>query len=306
MILAPSPWSRTYTVRYTTQAGYLLLAGPSPCLRLLVLRELFGRPEDDSELQELLAMRDEDPLVSGMLALQNANGSWDAGTLQATAPRGVLGTTCQALTRLGYLGFGSDHIGVQRASGYVFDQQQEDGSWPLPRSGEGVAEREGYSIAPLQTAIPLASLAICGLGTDPRAERAYEWLLEQRLDDGAWPTGIASGVHGYVAGYRRLPHSRWGCRSNTTGALTCLACKPAPCVAVCPTGAFSQREGGGVRVKKKLCIRCGDCARACPVDAVYLDGSSQPFVCIHCGRCVSFCPHDCLAMGASSGNAPMA
>jgi hypothetical protein len=29
-----------------------------------------------------------------------------------------------------------------------------------------------------------------------------------------------------VAGYRRLSHSRWGCRSNTTGALICLAYHP--------------------------------------------------------------------------------
>ena len=41
-----------------------------------------------------------------------------------------------------------------------------------------------------------------------------------------FPTGIAAGVYGYVAGYRRLAHSRWGCRSNTTGALTCLAHHP--------------------------------------------------------------------------------
>jgi hypothetical protein len=50
--------------------------------------------------------------------------------------------------------------------------------------------------------------------------------LAQRLPDGAWPTGLAAGVYGYVGGYRRLAHSRWGCRSNTTGALICLALHP--------------------------------------------------------------------------------
>lgn len=29
-----------------------------------------------------------------------------------------------------------------------------------------------------------------------------------------------------MAGYRKLAHSRWGCRSNTTGALVCLAYHP--------------------------------------------------------------------------------
>jgi hypothetical protein len=79
---------------------------------------------------------------------------------------------------------------------------------------------------PLQTALPLRGIAAAGCATDPRAEQAYEWLLEQRLDDGAWPTGIASGVFGRVAAYRRLPLSRWGCRSNTTGVLLCLAHHP--------------------------------------------------------------------------------
>jgi hypothetical protein len=35
-----------------------------------------------------------------------------------------------------------------------------------------------------------------GFAEDPRAEQAYAWLLAQRLPDGAWPTGIASGTYG--------------------------------------------------------------------------------------------------------------
>jgi len=88
-------------------------------------------------------------------------------------------------------------------------------------------ERDGQPIrVPLQTTFPLRGLAACGYATDPRAERAYEWLLAQRLPDGAWPSGMAAGVYGYVGGYRRLAHSRWGCRSNTTGALICFALHP--------------------------------------------------------------------------------
>ena len=79
-------------------------------------------------------------------------------------------------------------------------------------------------------------------------------------------------------------------------AITCLACDPAPCAAACPTGAFAQRRSGGVKVKKSLCINCGECAQACPVDAIYLDNTGAPFVCIHCGRCVAFCPHACLEL----------
>ena len=74
------------------------------------------------------------------------------------------------------------------------------------------------------------------------------------------------------------------------------ACTQAPCAAACPTGAYSQRRGGGVIVRKNLCIRCGECFRACPVDAIYLDPTGDPFVCLHCGKCVPYCPHDCLEM----------
>jgi len=114
------------------------------------------------------------------------------------------------------------------------------------------------------------------------------------------------GCHSCSLACARLVHKRlsWdtaGIRIRSSGGLstgfearTCLACDPAPCVAVCPTGAYSQRKNGGVVVRKKLCIRCGDCAKACPVDAIYLDASGEPFVCIHCGRCVQYCPHDCL------------
>ena len=76
-----------------------------------------------------------------------------------------------------------------------------------------------------------------------------------------------------------------------------MGCDPAPCVAVCPTGSFSQRPGGGVKVKPELCINCGDCAKACPVDAILMEPETNiPFVCLHCGRCVKFCPQNCLEM----------
>lgn len=116
------------------------------------------------------------------------------------------------------------------------------------------------------------------------------------------------GCHSCSLACARLVHKKisWdtaGIRIKSSGGLTtgfqaihCLACDPAPCVAVCPTGAFSQRKGGGVLVKKKLCIHCGACVTACPIDAIFEDRAGNVFVCIHCGRCVEFCPHNCLEM----------
>ncbi|MBN1876643.1 MAG: hypothetical protein JXA33_20625 [Anaerolineae bacterium] len=205
----------------------LLLADPSPCLRWLVLRQLFHKPEDDPEVQELAALRASDPLIAPLLTGQGPDGAWVRGDWVWHGDRQRM--TLLALMRLGFLGFGPEHPGVQRGAEYLFSLQQSDGGWGLPSTVDGLTNRddEGYTMVPLQTALPLRALAMCGYATDPRAERAYEWLLAQRLEDGAWPTGIAGGgTYGYVAGYRKMPHSRWGCRSNTTGVLLCLAYHP--------------------------------------------------------------------------------
>ena len=224
------------------QSLLLLLADPSPCLRWLVLREL-ARGADGAvdhsdagdflvEMDELAALRERDALVAPVLASQAPDGAWRRGdeAWQGDALR----LTMLALMRLGYLGFGPDHSAVAAGSAYLFSQQRSDGAWASGRMqpDQGSEDTEGYSMVPLQTALPLRALAMCGYATDPRAELAYTWLLDQRLEDGAWPTGIAgagtsgTGVYGRVAGYRKMPHSRWGCRSNTTGALLCLAHHP--------------------------------------------------------------------------------
>lgn len=214
----------------------LLLADPSACLRWLVLRDLFGRPADDVELAELAELRQHDLQVTELLGLQETDGCWRTRGLAAagrTGSRTLM--TAFALAQLGYWGFDATHPAVMRGAEYLFSQQQTDGSWPLTEEtgltdeNSNLSANERYSMVPLQTAFPLRGLAACGYATDGRAERAYEWLLAQRLPDGAWPTGIAAGVYGYVAGYRKLAHSRWGCRSNTTGALMCLALHPKRC-----------------------------------------------------------------------------
>lgn len=103
--------------------------------------------------------------------------------------------------------------------------------------------------------------------------------------------------------YHKISWNAAGIRIHSSGGLSngfiasrCLACDPPPCAEVCPTEAFTPRPGGGVIVKRRLCIQCSACVAACPVDAIYEDRNGQVYVCIHCGQCVDFCPQDCLEM----------
>lgn len=117
------------------------------------------------------------------------------------------------------------------------------------------------------------------------------------------------GCHSCSMACARLVHKHisWieaGIRIHSAGGLStgfeariCVACDPAPCAEVCPTRALTQRKGGGVRMSKKRCIRCGECAKVCPADAVHIGvDDGFPYLCIHCGQCVSFCPHSCLEL----------
>ena len=111
--------------------------------------------------------------------------------------------------------------------------------------------------------------------------------------------------------HRRLSWDTAGIRIHSSGGLTtvftavhCLACASPPCAEVCPTGALQPRRDGGVVLKKKLCDRCGACAPACPVGAIFIDQEGEPFVCLHCGLCIPFCPHGCLELSEVSDLGP--
>ena len=199
----------------------ILLTDPSPNLRFLVLKNLLNEVEEAKELEEQKHL---DPLVRQLLMSQNPDGSWSQDNIPGNAPQGKIQVTSQILTRLGYLEV--EDPGIEKAVEYIYSQQQKDGSWPL---GNYTLDSDGtdtYDRMSLQTSHPLRGLLAVGYASDPRSESAFDWLLEQQLPDGAWATGVAGGVYGYVAGYRRLPHSRWGCRSNTTAAVTCLSMHP--------------------------------------------------------------------------------
>lgn len=208
----------------------LLLADPSPSLRLLVLRELLKRPASDDEVRELHSYQEDDPFVKRFLDLQNEDGSFRGGE-GGGGQLGAIRLTAQALMGLGYFGLGPDHPAVKKGAEFLFTHQQPDGSFPLVSQGvllDGgmVDEDVKYHMIPLQTALPLLGLAWAGYATDPRAEKAYDWLLSEEIPEGGWPSGRHADQYVFAGGYRRLAHSKFGCRTNTTAAVNALALHP--------------------------------------------------------------------------------
>jgi Fe-S-cluster-containing hydrogenase component 2 len=52
-----------------------------------------------------------------------------------------------------------------------------------------------------------------------------------------------------------------------------------------------------------LCDQCGDCAEACPVDAIEWDGKAyvvREDECTECGSCFDVCPHGVVLSGPAN------
>lgn len=89
----------------------------------------------------------------------------------------------------------------------------------------------------------------------------------------------------------------YGGMSGKFVEVVCRACKEAACAESCPTKALQPRKGGGVLLRKNLCIGCRRCESSCLIGAVNFDEElMKPIICHHCGICVEFCPHGCLVM----------
>jgi hypothetical protein len=192
----------------------LLLGDPSPSLRWRTAVELAGARLDDADVEAWQGEIAESPAVQAVLArLAAAERPQVAGYL---------------LCRLAYLGYRGPELAT--AVDAIFAHQQPDGSWSLRRD-DNDQPSDGPRFVTMETVVPLRGIAAAGFATDPRAERAYEWLLSERLDDGSWPAGPKADLGGPgrpslpEKDYRRLPRGA-GCRSSTTGAVACLALHP--------------------------------------------------------------------------------
>jgi len=80
----------------------------------------------------------------------------------------------------------------------------------------------------------------------------------------------------------------------------CVQCDNAPCIDVCPVNAIYKKDGI-VKIKEEECIQCGNCVKACPAGAIWINQElGYAIKCDLCdGReggpaCVEICPNDAL------------
>ncbi len=91
----------------------------------------------------------------------------------------------------------------------------------------------------------------------------------------------------------------------SNAAVTCRACKEAPCVAACPKNALVQSTATGiVTVETDRCNGCGWCIEACEYGAITLDPNKQKvLLCDLCDgepECVKFCPEGALSLSGKT------
>jgi len=65
------------------------------------------------------------------------------------------------------------------------------------------------------------------------------------------------------------------------------------CAKACPEEAI-QLNGNTFRINRKKCNKCLVCVDACPKNLVIIDDDGNPHKCINCKQCVEVCPRDAL------------
>jgi len=108
---------------------------------------------------------------------------------------------------------------------------------------------------------------VCAVACRERNTAGAGAALSDREPHGADPSGSwPNRVHSYEIEREGRP------AELVHFPKSCLHCRDAPCVTVCPTGASHKRvEDGIVLVDEDRCMGCGLCAWACPYGARELD-----------------------------------
>ena len=100
----------------------------------------------------------------------------------------------------------------------------------------------------------------------------------------------------------RIRSVRIGQTFNT--AVTCKACKDAPCIIACEEKAITQNETGAILVDDAKCNGCGWCIDACAYGAITLHPNTRKvIICDTCNgdpKCIPICTESALSLTGKS------
>ena len=63
------------------------------------------------------------------------------------------------------------------------------------------------------------------------------------------------------------------------------------CAKACPKDAITLK-GSTYRINRKVCDNCLECVAVCPVNVIKVDDDGTPYKCINCKQCAEVCPRD--------------
>lgn len=153
-----------------------LLSG-EPFVRYRILKNVFGRDENDKETEVARKLVYKHKLIREIFDRQNKDGYWgNSRDIYTWWPK--KDTTFWLLGILADFGFTKQNRKIARACEYVFSTQLSCGGfgWSPPATAGDCF-----------TGILTESLAKLGYLDDPRLEKSYRWLLKrQRTDGGFW------------------------------------------------------------------------------------------------------------------------
>jgi Na+-translocating ferredoxin:NAD+ oxidoreductase RNF subunit RnfB len=151
-------------------------------------------------------------------------------------------------------------------------------------------------IEQIAEALPQANCGACGF---PGCQALAEAIIQGKAGPNSCPVGGAdsasriAAVLGVKAGEVIKSVARLHCRGTKDAA-------PRRSEYLGLKTCFASHLMGGDKLCTYGCLGLGDCARACPFDAMFMSEEGLPVVredkCTACGKCVQACPRNLLEL----------